>query len=173
MKGILTILVLLAVVYSISYLSVYGKPDFMKDENHQTIKENNNEIEIIKYNEIQKQNLSSESNTCDVCGNSFLGNGFTEIKDGTWKETQEPYQTYICSKSCGLKHTGKWNKKLEDLNIQSSEKTSGYSTGSDGRLYENKNCSLCEGTGIESSSTSLGNVNRVCPMCQGKGSQNY
>ncbi|WP_286926195.1 hypothetical protein [Flavobacterium sp. UBA4197] len=54
---------------------------------------------------------------------------------------------------------------------------SGYSTGSDGRIYENAPCSLCNGTGIEEATAANPytgeRTRRVCPQCQGKGHQNY
>lgn len=55
-----------------------------------------------------------------------------------------------------------------------SQESSDYSTGSDGRVYENEACSLCGGTGVETSHTAtFGDQRRVCPMCEGKGHQSY
>lgn len=55
---------------------------------------------------------------------------------------------------------------------ESAVNESGYSTGSDGKVYENADCSLCGGTGIEKSTNSMGG-DRICPQCEGTGHQHY
>ncbi|WP_297334746.1 hypothetical protein [Flavobacterium sp.] len=72
---------------------------------------------------------------------------------------------YLCgSSACTEAHNNKGahNKNSPD-----------YYTGSDGRVYESQPCGLCGGTGIEESNTSLGYQRRKCPMCDGRGHQNY
>lgn len=116
--------------------------------------EDDNEVVFVK------QDID---NACEVCGNQFSGNGYTEVSEDVWTKTQEPYQSFICSKSCGYRHTENWNKQL-----------SKYSSGSDGRIYDKDACGLCGGTGIEVSRSSLlGEQRRTCPMCDGKGRQSY
>lgn len=112
---------------------------------------------------VNQETNNADSNICDECGNRFYGNGYTEVSDGVWTKTEEPYQSFICSKSCGYRHTEKWNKQLGK-----------YSSSSDGRIYDKDACGLCGGTGIEVSRSSLlGEQRRVCPMCDGKGKQSY
>lgn len=57
---------------------------------------------------------------------------------------------------------------------ESYQSESGYTTGSDGRVYENAPCSLCNGTGVEKSHGTMGGgYGRKCPQCDGRGHQNY
>lgn len=81
-----------------------------------------------------KQHIdNTDTNTCEVCGNHFSGSGYTEVSEGVWTKTQEPYQSFICSKTCGYRHTENWNKQLTK-----------YSSGSDGRIYDKDACVLWE-----------------------------
>jgi hypothetical protein len=56
-----------------------------------------------------------------------------------------------------------------ESNIPSNPK---YVNGADGRMYETQPCSLCNGTGIERSTSSMSN-DRICPQCNGTGHQSY
>lgn len=126
-----------------------------------------------KINNNSSNAQTSSNNTCAVCGRQFVGNGYEEVSDGVWKQCREPYQCPICSKQCGMKHTAKMNGYING-NTRSSNTNSDYNIGNDGRLYENNSCSLCKGTGIETSHSSLmGDQARVCPMCSGKGVRSY
>lgn len=62
---------------------------------------------------ISEDDISKDGGICDVCGRKFLGRGYTEITSGFWQETKEPYQTFICSQPCGVRHTKNWNKTLK------------------------------------------------------------
>lgn len=143
------ILIVGLLLFSNDYSSLFAKV-----ESQQTNEVKTSEAEITV--------ATDETNVCDECGRRFHGRGFNEIYNGVWKETAEPYQSFICSKSCGLRHTQKFNNSK-----------SGYTTGNDGRIYDANACGLCNGTGIEVSRSSFGNTSRVCPMCDGRGRQSY
>jgi hypothetical protein len=98
--------------------------------------------------------------TCTKCGKRFTGRGYTEVSDGVWEEEKAPYQSYICSRQCGQKHTDNWHEVLDKKK--------------EGRVYESEPCGLCGGSGVETSrSATFGDHSRTCPMCQGKGYQSY
>ncbi|AXG73840.1 hypothetical protein DVK85_06145 [Flavobacterium arcticum] len=80
----------------------------------------------------------------------------------------------------GSPHLKRGRRNMESLSTtkysesDSYESESGYTTGSNGRIYENAACSLCGGTGIEKNHSSMSNeYGRVCPQCDGKGHQGY
>ncbi|SFQ45205.1 hypothetical protein [Flavobacterium akiainvivens] len=112
---------------------------------------------------------TAETNICDECGGRFFGRGYTEIAHGQWQETEEPYQSFICSRACGRQHTRKWEEKSHKLHTTAQPaKPSGY------RNYNNENsiddpCGLCGGTGYESNR--YGDA-RICPQCEGTGKRN-
>ena len=66
----------------------------------------------------QKDNNTSSSETtekitsynCSICGREFSHNGYQEVSEGVWERLSDPYQSMICSESCGLKHTREWDK---------------------------------------------------------------
>ena len=67
--------------------------------------------------------------------------------------------------------------KADNSSGNENQNESDYSTGSDGRIYENAACSLCGGTGIEMG-TAPNPVTgkwepRVCPQCGGRGHESY
>jgi len=121
------------------------------------------------------------SNTCDVCGRSFYGNGYEEQMDGSIKELSDDYQVFLCSPSCVRKASQELNDVAEKYGIDmgeensSSQEDDGYHTGRDGRIYENKKCGLCKGTGVESARNfATGEIeSRICPMCEGRGVRSY
>lgn len=156
---------------------------FIIEQCHKSDRTNSNTSSNEVSSAIQEANhpsdVTTETNICGQCGHRFSGRGYSEVSEGVWEETQEPYQSFICSYSCRLKHTGKWETYLKGLKGEASTNmdSSGYSTGSDGRIYENHNCELCNGTGIETAtapSPITGRVEgRVCPMCEGRGRRSY
>jgi DnaJ-class molecular chaperone len=98
---------------------------------------------------------------CAICGRKFKGNGYEEVSEGVWRECSDDKQSYICSRSCGLRQTAKLNSLVNR-------------TSSDNRIHESSVCSLCKGTGIEKNTGHLSNeYGRVCPMCGGKGTRSY
>lgn len=104
---------------------------------------------------------TERSETCEVCGNTFTGNGYEKCYDGSWRECRDPYISWICGPTCGQKSV----EKLERLSRQIQN---------DGKIYDKDPCSLCNGTGIEKNKSSLSNeYGRICPMCNGKGRQSY
>lgn len=166
MKGILTIIVVLVCVFSLSYFYVNGKPEFMRQKTSFATEEiqaedtNSGENNNYQGDEPSQNTSPTETNICQKCGNRFTGRGYTEIAHGVWRETKEPYQTFICSESCGSAHTRKWESVLGNK--------------SDGKVYDNEQCGMCEGTGIERNHSSMSNeYGRTCPMCNGKGYQSY
>jgi hypothetical protein len=50
-----------------------------------------------------------------------------------------------------------------------------YHMKGDGRLYESKNCGLCNGTGFEEGRNIISREieHRICPMCEGRGQVSY
>lgn len=144
------ILAFLGVCFIIFLFATNQYPDFKNDD---TNNGDNIKAEQQEYN-------STETNVCQSCGNRFIGRGYTEVAHGVWRETQEPYQSFICSKSCGSSHTKKWENTLGKKR--------------DGKVYDKEPCGLCEGTGIEKNHSSMSDeYGRKCPMCNGKGFQNY
>ena len=118
--------------------------------------EQNKELDEYSENSSIYNNQTTEStNTCSICDKTFTGNGYEEVSDGVWKPCKESYQCYICSKSCGMKHTRQMNNLVN---------------GIDGRVYESNVCSMCKGTGIEKNTSHLTDeYGRVCPMCDARG----
>jgi hypothetical protein len=108
-----------------------------------------------------KNNNGIVSHSCSICDREFVGRGYEEVADGIWQPCQEPYQCFICSRSCGLKHTQKMNSLIRSLENQNQ--SSGNS------------CGLCKGTGIERGRDIVTGetVGRICPMCDGKGVITY
>lgn len=110
--------------------------------------------------EQSSQNNSEVENTCTICNRTFTGKGYEEVSNGVWRLCEEPYQCYICSKSCGMKHTRQMNNLINET--------------SDGKVYDSNVCSMCKGTGIEKNTSHLTDESgRTCPMCNGKGVQGY
>lgn len=122
------------------------------------------------YQEDYNQSNSEEKNACSICGKLFIGKGYEEATEGIWKECQEPYQCFICSKACGKRQTQQMNNLVNETENNSNP----YKKGSDGKLHESNACSLCKGTGIEKNTSSLSDeYGRKCPMCDGKGVRSY
>ena len=115
-----------------------------------------------------KEDNTVETNICQICGNRFTGNGYTEVAHGQWQEAKEPYQSYICSRLCGMQHTKNWEIRLQELrsNGNSNTPAQGHRAEINEQNYSDDPCGLCGGTGIESNR--YGDA-RVCPMCDGSG----
>lgn len=112
------------------------------------------------------ESVTAETNICDVCGNRFTGRGYTEITHGEWRETEKPYQSFICSRTCGMQHTRNWEEKLKKLNTKTlPTQPTGYTRqDEENEMYDP--CGLCGGTGFESNRYG---DERICPMCDGTG----
>jgi hypothetical protein len=121
------------------------------------------------------------SNTCGICARTFYGNGYEEQMDGSWTELEDPYESSVCSPNCGRKSVQELNDVAEKYGIDMGEENSntleddGYHTRRDGRIYENKKCGLCKGTGVESARNFATREieSRICPMCEGRGIRSY
>jgi len=117
-----------------------------------------------------RESNTAETNVCDVCGNRFTGRGYSEIAHGEWRETEKPYQSFICSRTCGMQHTKNWEIKLQKLhgNTSSIRPTQGHATEVS-EDFADEPCGLCGGSGMESNR--YGDA-RVCVMCDGTGKRN-
>ena len=130
---------------------------------------------------VDEEEEEETSNTCGVCGRTFDGNGYEEQMDGSWTELEDPYQSSVCSPSCGRKSVQELNDVAEKYGVDMGEENSntleddGYHTRRDGRIYENKKCGLCKGTGVESARNFATREieSRICPMCEGRGVRSY
>ena len=74
--------------------------------------------EIDKNNTGKEDSTKSnvfEGKTCNYCGNKFSHNGYKEVSNGVWTKLSDPYESWICSKSCGMKHTNKMNGIMNDI----------------------------------------------------------
>lgn len=139
---------------------------YIKFERNESKNKSNNENthSSSNYNSNSPSNESIK-NTCSICGSLFTGSGYEETSNGIWKKCEDPYQCFICSPTCGRKHTDKMNGYTNstrgDLN--------------DGRLYESSSCGLCKGTGVETGYDAFTREynSRTCPMCDGKGVRGY
>lgn len=149
-------------------------------------KDNAQEISSVDSMEVNQYSSESEienNNTCNICGNDFVGRGYEEQMDGTWKELESPYTNQICSPSCGKKASGKvddvarkYGIELDEQNSETNSSSEGdYHMGNDGRVYENNKCELCKGTGVETGrNVATGETQgRICPMCDGRGVRSY
>lgn len=129
------------------------------------------------------QNDDFSNWTCSICGNPMQNRGYEETMDGDWVLIEdENMQGQICSPTCGRKHvenfksvTDKYGIDLEEQESEYQQENGQYHMGSDGRVYENNKCGLCNGTGIEKGrNLATGEVEgRVCPMCDGRGVRSY
>lgn len=147
-KDISTILVFLGLVLCVGYFSLYGKPDFLTNEETVIVQDNTEHIH------------------CMICNRDLTnyGNKIWPHENGYY--CTSCYEQTMKSASTENSYSDETNTGSEDLG------NSGYTTGSDGRVYENAPCSLCGGTGIEKAVNSLGS-DRVCPQCEGRGHQSY
>lgn len=122
-------------------------------------------------------------NHCSICDRDFIGNGYEEQSDGSWKVLEPHLIGSICSPACGRVSAEKFNDVAKKYGIDMEESNSqnyqndpdGYHMQNDGRVYENDKCELCRGTGIEKGQNIIsGKVEgRICPMCEGKGVRSY
>lgn len=54
---------------------------------------------------------TSIKHTCNICGRRFVGRGYTEVSTGLWQLTNEPLQSFICSRGCGALHAERQVKR--------------------------------------------------------------
>lgn len=124
--------------------------------------------------------------TCLNCGKVINGYGYKMIftEKCIKCEIENSIDCSFCSEDCGLeydkKSDAKYNKILNEYGYDSIKSTKNsrnnvdkYNVGSDGMIYEQKKCSLCSGTGIESNIATEEVQSRICPMCQGRGVKSY
>jgi hypothetical protein len=145
--------------------------------------ETQSESDIISTENSSVETDSYVSTTiCKICGNEFSGDGYDKI-DGIYQRNTN-IQTELCSSSCARIEEKNIEDKYDKILEKNGYKSSKYfsidnddrlKVGKDGRLYESKPCSLCNGTGIESGRNIMtGEVEgRICPMCDGRGVRSY
>jgi hypothetical protein len=125
---------------------------------------------------------STPEEVCSICGKTFNHRGYQEVSEGQYEILDEGQGT-LCSVSCAKQATqnlmnsvdnyynNSKNSSMQDAPIQHYGE---YNEGSDGKIYENNKCGLCNGTGIEKNRSSLSDeYGRICPMCDGKGVRSY
>lgn len=66
---------------------------------------------LDKYTKIFAERDKPKRYTCNICGRKFVGRGYEERSTGLWVLVQEPYQSFICSKTCGAIHTERQVKR--------------------------------------------------------------
>jgi hypothetical protein len=146
-------------------------------ENEELIRRLDETISKFKALTDETEVAIEETNNCTICGKKITGRGYSEVSDGFWEPCQETYQCFICSPSCGKQSTRNLENVLEEHGINSSiiHDNNSYQTRGDGRVYEDKPCSLCQGTGVESGrNIATGEIeSRTCPMCDGRGVRSY
>ncbi|MBT6439897.1 MAG: hypothetical protein HOK72_09350, partial [Flavobacteriales bacterium] len=94
---------------------VEGKKFTFTDKHYDEISDQYFANEFNKLEE-EEARLEAERNRvatykCSICNNDFEHSGYKEISTGVWRKCKDPYQCFICSKTCGMKHT----KKMVDL----------------------------------------------------------
>ena len=160
-----TIKLCLFFAFSISFYGCENQTRNETDENTEAISGSEN---------VDAPEPQAVKNTCTICNREFEGRGYDEVSEGVWRPCQEPYQCFICSSTCGMRHTSEMNNLLEEA-YRIGNQGDKNNSKKDGRIYETDVCSLCKGTGIEKSTAPnlTGEVGRKCPMCEGRGVRSY
>ena len=83
-------------------------------ENKSIKEDNSKDVSDTKSNRTE-----AVKNTCTICNRQFEGTGYEEVSDGVWEPCKYPFQCFICSPACGMKHTNKMNKLMEDVGVSS------------------------------------------------------
>jgi hypothetical protein len=131
------------------------------------LRESNSEI-VSDERQAEEPEPEAVKNTCTICERQFEGLGYQEVTEGVWEPCEYPYQCFICSPACGMKHTRGMNNLMERVGAEGQR--------NDGRIYETDACTLCKGTGIEKNTAQDvfgGPDGRKCPMCDGRGVMSY
>ncbi len=149
-KLIVAILLVVGLTLAEKYYTYSSKPS-----TSYTLDEEYNNSSITE----STQKVETTGHICAECGNECTKNNEVHLIDSE----MESY--YLCgSSNCVASH----NRKAAETRVKPQ-----YSMGRDGRIYDKEPCSLCGGSGIEEVHNSLGDERRVCPMCHGKGHENY
>ena len=171
------------VFYDDITFTINGAPIIVADSDYK-------ELAMLKDAYFNKNKSSSEDevvhNQCTICGNDFIGNGYGENDYGKMVALEDPYIGNYCSLSCANQAKDQSNKAWDDIsnkygidvnvnNNSTSEDPNGYHMENDGRVYENKKCELCRGSGFEKGMNPItGEIDsRICPMCEGRGVRSY
>ena len=148
---------------------------------------------ISKYKNLINSDNTHNTSICNICGKSFTGSGYEEVSTGIWKVCEYPYQSFICSPSCGEKATSRIKGAINNLvNSLGSNRCSNCGSGnyingfcnicgaaSPAKMTQSRSqlqdCPLCHGTGIEmpAGANQLNETGRICPVCSGTGKQSY
>jgi len=119
--------------YSLKTLSVFFLTLFLFVSCESNSESSNNTEASEDKTSVQNVDEEQEeeaSNTCGVCGRTFSGNGFEEQMDGSWTELEDPYQSSVCSPSCGRKSVQELNDVAEKYGIDLGEENSAYGSHS-------------------------------------------
>jgi len=112
-----------------------------------------------------KSEVETEStNVCNICKREFKGRGYYEVSEGVWRPCENPYQCFICSSSCGMKHTRSWNNLLEKSGASSGSKCANCGMG----YYEEGYCGKCGAASAEKAEEVYKRKYK-CPYCNGTG----
>ena len=166
-------LIIIAIIAIMSIFTV-----FAPDKNIRT-NQDNGKKDATALQESGEENTSANEKEihCIVCDKNLTNDDYDRISpngDGNYYCTL-CYEKTI--KDVKNKLQSKAVENYQSVEADNSENQSDYSTGSDGRIYENAPCSLCGGTGVEMG-TAPNPVTgkwepRVCPQCGGKGHESY
>ncbi len=123
-------------------------------------------FESTDQSSVNDSNTES-TNTCNICGRAFSGNGYEEQIDGSVAELSDEYQGYLCSPTCARKASQKLNEVADKYDIEANESSSSKCQRCSGS-YESGFCNMCGGASPARVNES--NQNRAnCEMCQGNG----
>jgi DnaJ-class molecular chaperone len=166
-------LIIIAIIAIMSIFTV-----FAPDKNVKSNQEDGKKDATLLQDSEQESTSSNEKEIhCIVCDKNLTDDDYDRI-------SPNGNGNYYCT-SCYEKTMDDVTNKLQSKAVENyqsveadnSESQSDYSTGSDGRIYENAPCTLCRGTGIEMSTApnpATGKwESRVCPQCGGRGHESY
>jgi hypothetical protein len=159
-----------AIILIVGVLFVFVSNPAMTPEQKDKLRE---QQQIDSASVVVIPSANSNGHICAQCGKT--GDPATEISStGDVLSGGKPF--YVCSYECAnseyeaVERINNYGRNTSNNSTSNSTSSGDYSTGNDGRVYENAPCSLCGGTGIERSGTG---DSRTCPACDGKGHQSY
>jgi len=133
---------------------------------------NSDDEENINTDVVQKENIN-----CMLCGK--------DLTDSYDKRSSPSGRGYFCYDCYNLAMKGIHSKSDSETSSSNGDNSylgdanqnNSYSTGSDGKVYENNPCGLCGGTGIEvgtaRNSVTGEKERRICPACDESGHVSY
>lgn len=127
---------------------------------------------------LEEANKPKEKISCIMCGKDLTDDYNRICPNGKGYFCTPCYEKTMRGVNSDIQSEGYSGSDIsESSSTNKSQDESGYTTGSDGKIYENAACSLCGGTGIETATArnpATGEMeSRVCPQCNGTGHQSY